>query len=361
VQSIPTSTSQAVFGFFRDRKPTPQWLWIGPVLGAVFLTAIGLTSSKLVLFALLIVGGIGIGAFHPEAAVTAGRLIPEQRTRSLSVFMFGGALGLALGPTLSGFVVSRWGLDGLIYLAAPLVGLIFLLRRIGGLAHVATAAPQAASEPRRSLSEMFEGRGLFALSILAICSLRLVPNMAMDKVLSFMLAQRGFDEAAIGQVQSLFLVSASIAMFAMIFRFRSGWERRFMILCPLAGIPLLAVIGWEGCPQWLLLTLLVPTGCILWGTTPAMVSYAQQQFPRGAGVASAITMGLAWGVGGLIQAPITASFQETAVPQHAFWAFIPALLLAGMGAYLLPESKNVDEEQASDQTSTDSRDVLAEA
>jgi FSR family fosmidomycin resistance protein-like MFS transporter len=360
VQSIPTSVSQAVFGFFRDRNPAPQWLWLGPVFGAVFLTAIGLTSSKLVLFALLIVGGIGVGAFHPEAAVTAGRLIPDQRTRSLSVFMFGGALGLALGPTLSGFVVSNWGLDGLIYLAAPLVGLIFVLRRIGGLAHVATNVAQS-SEPRRSLGAMFEGRGWFALSILAICSLRLVPNMAMDKVLAFMLEERGFDEAGIGRVQSLFLISASVAMLVMVFRFRSGWERRFMILCPLAGIPLLAIIGWEGCPHWLLLTLLVPTGCILWGTTPAMVSYAQHQFPRGAGVASAITMGLAWGIAGLIQAPITAYFQMTAVPQHALLACIPALLLAGLGAYFLPESHQIDEKQADDQAAVDSRVIPAEA
>jgi MFS family permease len=150
-------------------------------------------------------------------------------------------------------------------------------------------------------------------------------------------------------------------MLVMVFRFRSGWERRFMILCPLAGIPLLAIIGWEGCPHWLLLTLLVPTGCILWGTTPAMVSYAQHQFPRGAGVASAITMGLAWGIAGLIQAPITAYFQMTAVPQHALLACIPALLLAGLGAYFLPESHQIDEKQADDQAAVDSRVIPAEA
>ena len=76
-----------------------------------------------------------------------------------------------------------------------------------------------------------------------------------------------------------------------------------MVICPLLGLPLLSVWGWEGCPTWLLITVLVPTGLVLWGTTPAMVSYAQQIFPRGAGVAVVAGAGVgdlngAAGVGG---------------------------------------------------------------
>ena len=110
-----------------------------------------------------------------------------------------------------------------------------------------------------------------------------------------------------------------------------------MIVCPILGVPLLAVWGWEECPNWLLIAMLVPTGLVLWGTTPAMVSYAQQVFPRGAGVASAITMGLAWGGGGLIEAPFTAHFQDLDHPQLAVWAFLPFVGLAGVAAMWLPD------------------------
>ncbi len=337
VQSMPTSVSQAVFGYLRDRRATPYWLWLGPLLAAVFLTAIGVATNQWVLFALFVVGGIGVGAFHPEAAVTAGRLFPEHRTRALSIFMFGGSLGLALGPTLSGIVVEAGGLFGLIYLMLPIVLLIVVFRWAGRFGDV-TEAPVA---PSRALSigQMLEGRAGIALAILAICSLRLVPNMAMDKVIAFTLEQRKFSPAEIGRVQSLFLISASAGMFFMVFLFRSGWEKRFMIVCPAVGIPLLLVLGLESCPQWLMLTLLVPTGFVLWGTTPAMVSYSQQLFPKGAGLASAITMGLAWGLGGLMQAPITAAFSETPAPQHAFLAFIPCLAFASVGAWFLPSTQ----------------------
>ena len=73
VQALPTSVSQRVFGYLRDRRATPLWLWLGPILAAVCLTLIGAAPSTAVLLVLLFVGGIGVGAFHPEAAVTAGR------------------------------------------------------------------------------------------------------------------------------------------------------------------------------------------------------------------------------------------------------------------------------------------------
>lgn len=337
VQSMPTSLSQAVFGYVRDLRSTPSLLWLGPVLGVVCMTAIGVSPNKAVLGVLLLVGGIGIGAFHPEAAVAAGRALPEHRTRALSIFMLGGALGLGLGPTLSGAIVDRWGLQGLVYLAPPMLGLIVLLWHVGRLGRL---SPPAAAGERPTLSAMFEGRGLLALSIFLICSLRLVPNMAMAKVLSFALAKQGYDELAIGMYQSLFLAAASAGMFVMAFRFRSGRERSYMIWCPLAGIPLLCLLTLDGPPPWLFATTLAAAGLVLWGTTPAMVSYAQQQFPKGAGMASAITMGLSWGLGGLIHTPITAWFSGTDVPQLAFFGFIPCLIASSLGAWLLPDAGN---------------------
>ncbi|MGH7199760.1 MAG: hypothetical protein ACREJB_04095, partial [Planctomycetaceae bacterium] len=245
------------------------------------------------------------------------------------------ALGLALGPTISGMIVGQWGREGLVVLMPVFIALVLLLRRIGRLGKDVTRAPVAMVH-RAGLREMLDGRIGLAMALLIICSLRLVPNMAMDKVLAFTMESRGYAESATGWVQSLFLGSASAGMILMALRFPAGWEKAFMAGCPLAGVPLLGVLAWEGCPQWLLLAALVPTGLILWGTTPAMVSYAQQQFPNGGGLASAITMGAAWGLGGLIQAPITSWFQSRGTPQAAFLVFIPCLALAALGAFLLP-------------------------
>ena len=339
--SMPTSMAQGVFGFLRERRRMRGLLLVGPTLAAVCLTAIGITAVDGRvgwLCVLFVVGGISVGAFHPEAAVRAGSLLPENRTRGLAIFMLGGSLGLSLGPLLSGFVVDRWDLEGLLYLMPGLLLLIPLLywgTSRGGTTGVGERPAGVQGRPPR-LVEMFDGRLGLALALLVVCSCRLVPNMGMSKVMSFALVDRGFDEQSVGMVQSLFLFSASVGMTLMALLFPVGWERKFMVACPLLGIPLLAVWGWEGCPTWLLITVLVPTGLVLWGTTPAMVSYAQQIFPRGAGVASAITMGLAWGGGGLIEAPFTTYFQDMGHPQLSVWAFLPFVAVAGLGALWLP-------------------------
>ena len=338
-QSMPTSFSQMIFGYIRDRKPTPRLLWIGP-LAAILLTMVGLVNEPYVLFGLLIAGGIGVGAFHPEAAVTAATLIPGQRARGLSAFMFGGSLGLALGPILSGIVTDQWGLRGLAALAIPVIVCVIALRRIGRLHQISrdTHVGSPVAECTHNFSAIIRGRYLFAIALLLICSLRLVPNMAMDKILDYTLSADdwGFSRTQVGLVQSLFLSAASVGMGLMAIWFRPGWEKRFMVACPLCGIPFLCLMGWNDCPRWMFIGALVPLGVALWGTSPAMVSYAQQHFPQGAGMASAITMGMSWGVAGLIQAPITSCFLKTERPTLALWAFIPFLVLSGLGATLMP-------------------------
>ena len=269
VQSLPTSVSQGFFGYLCDRRSVPWLLLLGPLTAAIRLTMIGMAQNRIVLCVLLIIGGVGVGAFHPEAAVAAGRMFPEHRARSLSVFMLGGSFGLALGPILSGAVVRQIGLTGLTYLLPAILVLIPLLG--WGVLRADIFRNPTAHTQHAKFTEMFEGRGVWAIALFLICSVRLVPNMAMDKVVSFVMDQHGYDSLSTGFVQSLFLASASVGMLLMALKFRPGWERGFMIACPIAGIPLLMVLGWQACPFWAFVTLLVPTGLALWGTTPAMV------------------------------------------------------------------------------------------
>src|SRR5262245_33582790 len=112
----------------------------------------------------------------------------------------------------------------------------------------------------------------------------------------------------------------------------------------LVGSPILPAPASPGCPTWLMVALLIPAGLVLIGTTPAMVSYAHQMFPRDAGMASALTMGLSWGTSGLVVAAMTPVFAEQLQqPALLFAAFAPCLLIAAGGAYLLPRVESVRE------------------
>jgi MFS family permease len=103
---MTTSVSQFWFGLYGDRFPSRWLLWAGPLAAVVCLGGIGLTQSPLVLAMLLTVAGLGIAAFHPEAAALAGSCAPEHRSRAMSIFTMGGFLGQATGPIYSGNLVD---------------------------------------------------------------------------------------------------------------------------------------------------------------------------------------------------------------------------------------------------------------
>jgi FSR family fosmidomycin resistance protein-like MFS transporter len=335
ITAIAPNFSQVLFGFVQDRYGSRYLLWLGPAVAAVCLSAIGSAGSAATLGTLLAVGYLFIGSFHPEGAVFAGQLLPEQRTRAISLFIFGGTLGLSLGPVISGNLVQKSGLGALPWLALPALVLVVAITIASRRAVARVAVPHGAAVhlPAQPLA----ARLRLALFLLLVCSLRVIPNTGMTRALAFTLKARGYDAGVIGNVQSLFLVCGSLGILAVGSRFGHGSERQLMIYSSLVGIPLMLAMAFPGCPTWLMVALLVPAGLVLIGTTPAMVSYAHQMFPRDAGMASALTMGLSWGTSGLVVAGMTPLFAEQwRQPALLFGAFAPCLLVAGGGAYLLP-------------------------
>lgn len=338
--ALTPSMSQIGFGYLRDRYGARLLVLVGPVLAAACLALIGLAPSAPALMVVLLFGGVGVGAFHPEGAVAAGGFAPERRTRNLALFMFGGTCGLTLGPIISGNLVYAYGLAALAWTAVPGVAMVLVLaivaRRAGGLVHDKTDATARRSAPP-TLGEIFDGRGRHAALLLAVCALRIVPSVGMGRALAFVLADRGFGENVIGNTISVFLLAGGAGMLVTAAVLRNGWERNAMIVCPLLGIPFLAAMSWPGCPYWVMVALLVPAGIVLTGTTPAMVSYAHQLLPRGQGLASSLTMGVSWGLGGTIVSGLIIYYEQLGAPHLTLAAFTPWMFLSAVGAMFLPQ------------------------
>src|SRR5262245_58345716 len=335
ITAVAPNFSQVLFGFVQDRYGSRYLLWLGPAVAAVCLSGIGLAGSATALGLLLAVGYLFIGSFHPEGTVFAGQLLPEQRTRAISLFILGGTLGLSLGPLVSGNLVQWLGLGALPWLALPALALVIGVTLVSRRAASAVPAPLDRIEPapRQPAAARFR----LALFLLVVCTLRVIPNSGMMRALAFTLGERGFSSGSIGNVQSLFLGCGSMGILLVAARFGHGYERPLMIYSALAGLPLMLGMAVPGCPTWLLVALLVPSGLVLIGTTPAMVSYAHQLFPHDAGMASALTMGLSWGTSGLAVAAMTPVFvDQLHQPGLLFAVFVPGLAASAGGAALLP-------------------------
>jgi FSR family fosmidomycin resistance protein-like MFS transporter len=187
------------------------------------------------------------------------------------------------------------------------------------------------------LKDVFRGKVGYTLLLLGVCATRVVPSVGMGRALAFVLDARGGGENVIGATQSVFLLAGGVGMLVTAALLRRGWERGAMLVCPIVGLPLVLLLAAPGIPYWLMVALLVPTGLVLTGTTPAMVSYAHQLLPRGRGLASSITMGLCWGIGGAVVAGLVAWSDRLGSPSMIIGAFAPFLAVSAIGALFLPE------------------------
>ena len=189
--SLSTSFAQLFFGLWGDRARNRWLIWAGPALGVIGVAGVGISSSLPALLFFLVLGGLGIAAFHPEAAWLAGSSLPGDRSRAMSIFAVGGFLGQAAGPIYSGMLTTRLGLGGLawsVFWALPLLAVLsFFLRK-------SDAMPRHAGGPQQSVRALLRGRKQALGLILSIAVLRVLPGLGVPLAIAFAMKAAGAQE-----------------------------------------------------------------------------------------------------------------------------------------------------------------------
>ncbi len=335
---MTTSLSQFFFGMWGDRFNSRWLLWAGPLVAVVCLGSIGLTKSPILLAQLLVISGLGIAAFHPEGAALAGSCAPENRSRAMSIFTMGGFIGQSIGPYLSGNVVKWLGMPGLAWgILGGLVALMMLaplgIRAMKG----SVVAPKREAGPPVRLTQLFRGREWPVILILVIGSLRIIAAAGVPILLSFLLKARSWTEAEIGFMQSAFMFGIGLGGLTCATLLRRHHERAILWLCPLLVTPVLLVVPWTS--GWVLAVLSCVSGLLLGISLPVLVGRGQELMPDSPRIASSITMGVSWGVGGGVVSIILFICKSGGRFEPAFAAFAVATLVSSVLCIWLPEVK----------------------
>ncbi|MEY3283490.1 MAG: hypothetical protein RIR86_1503, partial [Acidobacteriota bacterium] len=113
---ITSSLMQPIYGMISDRYLKRSMAVYGPLIAALFFSLLGSATSMPMLFLLVIAGGVGVGAFHPQGAAMVSRAVTSsgmERHQGLvmSIFSSAGTVGYALGPLIIAGAISLFGLD----------------------------------------------------------------------------------------------------------------------------------------------------------------------------------------------------------------------------------------------------------
>jgi FSR family fosmidomycin resistance protein-like MFS transporter len=320
--SIATSFSQFAFGWWADRGRAHWMLWLSPALVVASLSCLGFAGSTAAMAALAAVGGLGVAAFHPEAAARAGGLLPSHRSRVMAIFSLGGFLGQTAGPYYAGKATDDAGLLGLL----PSIGwggaLLLVLVAAWYASPVRLAAPyrrvtRRARYGRKSVNTM--------IRLLAIGSLRVMPAQGVVLALAYLLESQQAARSAIGAVQSAFMAGIGGGGMICALLLSQRWERPALWLTPLAAAPLLACFAVAH--DWWLFAAVSAAGFLHGLGLPVFISYGQQLLPAGERIANSITMGVSWGVAaGLVAVCMKGAQWAGALPQiFALFAAVSAI------------------------------------
>jgi FSR family fosmidomycin resistance protein-like MFS transporter len=293
VLSFSASLTQPLFGYLADKLGGRMLILLGPLVCGVSLSFIGVVHHYPLLVSLLILGGMGGAAFHPEAAAMAASLSGEKKTLGMSIFMVGGNAGYGLGPFLILLIVSTLGMDWSFVACLPALGLVWLLYRhapAGDKSSIPIPGPPSFMESHIRLR-----LPRFGL-LLGVVVLRVTAVLSLTTFLPMIQKMRGFSLLAAGSSFTVFMVCGALGGLAGgVLADRVG-RKKIIVASSLLILPaLLAFLVWKGPASFLILSLL---GFLFFLGESACIVLAQEMAPGKARTVSGIIMGMAWGLAG---------------------------------------------------------------
>jgi FSR family fosmidomycin resistance protein-like MFS transporter len=293
------SVMQPAYGYLSDRFHSRLFTALAPAVAGIFISALGIAPTYGWLVALVLLSGCGVASFHPQASSRATLGLRGNRGQWMAIFISAGTLGLAAGPIYFSTFFSRIGPERTYWAALPGVAVTLMLL-------VLLPDPP---RPAAHLRKHFDWKPLQAvwkpLTILYfLVFIRSIVQIVFSQFLPLYLhRERGFGLTGASYSLALYLAAGAIGGFV-----GGHLSDRF-------GGRLVILISMAGCLPFLVLFFLTSgvvsliglalTGLLLLFTIPVNVVMAQELVPSQAGTVSALMMGFAWGMAGLIFIPIT--------------------------------------------------------
>jgi FSR family fosmidomycin resistance protein-like MFS transporter len=325
-----SSITQPVFGHLADRRHSSGILPLAIAVSAVGFAGFVLAPSAPLALGAVAFAGLGVAAYHPEAARIARAVSGASRAEGMALFSVGGNVGVALGPAFAGPVARALGLRGAAVLAVPVLAaaavIAAILPRLRRASRAAEARVAATGDvlqrgPLAALLGAVTIRGYTYFGLLGF-----VPLLEVDV--------RGHSKPHAALVLALFLASgAAGTLVAGRVADRVGLTRAMVsgMLLVSAGTALYLVsAGPAG------LVGLALGGAGLVGTFSVSTVLAQTYMPGRTATASGLVFGLSIGAGGLCSLAVGAVADQVGL-RLALTTCIGAALLAAALAVVLPE------------------------
>nr|WP_238356370.1 MFS transporter [Kribbella italica] len=325
--TLLSSVVQPLFGLLTDRWSMP-WLLPVSMLGTGAGTAlIGLTEDYALTLLVIALTGVGVAAYHPQAARTA-RAVTGGGHVGMSWFSLGGIVGFALAPVLVVPLLHAGGLEATPALMIPaVVGVLITLPLL-----------RKGTAPKATRREGADDWRSFA-QLTTIIVLRSIVYVGLTTFVGLYIGQR-LDLSATGSSAVLIVLFGGGVVGTLLGgRLANRWGRlpvmRIAYATAAAGLAGLTFV-----PGPTMLAFVVLTAIALSVPFSLHITLGQDYLPSRVGTASGVTLGLAVSAGGLLAPALGALARSTSL-QTVLAVLIVLPAVAGLLAGRLAEPRPI--------------------
>jgi FSR family fosmidomycin resistance protein-like MFS transporter len=333
--TVVSSLVQPLFGHFADRLSRPWFIPIGVLLAGLGIAVTGVVPSYRLILLVVAVSGLGVAAFHPEAARLVNYVASEKKATAMSIFGVGGQIGFAIGPLITTAIILYWSIKGTLLFALPsiLMG-IFLTWRISQFSVYVKVATKRSDSTQDIVQD--EWGPFLRLSGVVFC--RSIIFYGLNTFLPLYWINVLHQSKAAGGTVLTILFTAGVVGNILGGRLSDHFGDRSVVWGGFSVVTILLPVFVSTNNVFVATLLLVAIGLIHYATYSPVVVMGQKYLPNHVGLASGVTFGLAVTIGG-VTAPLLGLIADHHGIRTALWAVAFLPVLATVLSFTLPHPK----------------------
>jgi FSR family fosmidomycin resistance protein-like MFS transporter len=287
---VTSSITQPLFGFVHDRYPVFPMAAAG-LLAGLGMGLTGFATSYPQMITLVLISGIGVAAFHPQAVAQAARASAGSREWGIAVFFTGASMGTGLMSIAIVPLATKFG---------PHATLVTLIPAVIAAALFVRAYPswmRPVSRPAGSASAAASMR-LVALPLTMLLLLSILRSGVLTAYLTFLPTLVVYRTGSLGlgaAALAAFLLSGSVGALAGGAVAHRVGSAPVVMVSLVAGTLALLPVPWL--PPALLVPWMIGAGVLVFAPEAQVTALAQQLLPAFIGTASSLIMGVGLGIG----------------------------------------------------------------
>ena len=332
VQNLTSSIIQPLFGMITDKVSLPWLLPISIFLSGLGLSITGFMTSYPALLLSVIIGGLGVAGFHPQASKSVHFVSSDAlRGRSMGLFSVGGNFGMAVGASFMMFLTTLpGGLYNSIWFVIPSSITALLIWRY--LDKVSPQSFQRAGKLETAKPKFIRLQPLLILLTFIFFRSTLHAGLSTYIPIYYVNYLNGSPIYA-GYLLSLFLIGGVFGTFVGAMLSDKFGRKTILTFSMIIVLPMVAAIPFTS--GVITMILLVFTGFSLISSFATTLVLSQEMMPGYEGMASGLTIGLTIGLGGVGVTGLGYIADLYGVP--AVFSIMPLLPLIGLLlSFLLP-------------------------